>query len=43
MLLSTAKAKAEKLDKNRKDKVEWFLNDFIEDDIKDICYTYFHG
>ncbi|CAD8099859.1 unnamed protein product [Paramecium sonneborni] len=43
LLLNTAKAKADKLDKNRKDKVEWFLNDFIDDDIKDICYTYFHG
>ncbi|CAK86753.1 unnamed protein product (macronuclear) [Paramecium tetraurelia] len=43
LLLNTAKAKAEKLDKNRKDKVEWFLNDFVDDDIKDICFTYFHG
>ncbi|CAD8111222.1 unnamed protein product [Paramecium sonneborni] len=43
LLLNTAKAKAEKLDKNRKDKVEWFLNDFIDDDIKDICYTYLYG
>ncbi|CAD8186480.1 unnamed protein product [Paramecium octaurelia] len=36
VLLNSAKAKAEKLDKSRRDKVEWFLNDDLENKIKDI-------
>ncbi|CAD8084173.1 unnamed protein product [Paramecium primaurelia] len=43
ILLNSAKAKAEKLDKSRRDKVEWFINDDLNDKIKDVCNTYFHG
>lgn len=43
LLLKAALLKAEKLDQTRKEKVVWFLNDNLDQNITEVCHTYLVG